>query len=250
MELPLLSLEEGAKKKCKIPYVYELKSKDRALLVLGASHTNNPKDKQFSIFRAKFFDFKPEIVFVEGGFDRGTWKSEAQAISIGENAFLSHLAKSSNITVESWEPWSEDSMQSLLKEYSKEDIFAHHLLQVIPQFIRLNKPEGYMEKHIISFKKTTNWKGFDYSMYHLQKLHNKLYKKDIDFNNSNKYTFTPFSSESIMNKISAYEMRMRDAHAVKVITSAFVKHKRVLALMGSSHAVIQEPAFREFFSRK
>src|SRR3989344_3881274 len=164
MKLHLLSLEElNKKEKCRIPYIYQFSKKEKSLLVIGSRHTNNSKDSQFKEFKEKFDSFKPQVVFVEGGAERSKIDSEKDAIFNGEMAFIAYLSKNKGISVLSWEPDYKTLYSKLLKKFSKEEIFAESILQIIPQWVAMNKPEDYFEKFIWQFKNYTNWKGFDYS---------------------------------------------------------------------------------------
>lgn len=260
MKYNLMSVKEYAKIKHKSPYVYQLKNKNKFLLVLGSKHSNNPKDSQFSSFKKHFIDFKPDCIFVEGGAEKGEWtkrfKSEKEVIKISEMAFLTFLAEKNNVPVLSWEPGEKKEIEFLLKKYNKEDLFAHFLIRVIPQYVRWNNPKGYLEREIKSFKNLTKWKKFDYSIKNLKKIHIKIFGKELRLDSERLYNLPPYPVEdvktigkSVLNKIAADEMKFRDTYAVKKIIKSFNKYDKILAIAGSGHAVVQEPVYREFFTK-
>ena len=52
---------------------------------------------------------------------------------------------------------------------------------------------------------------------------------------------------SVINKLSADQTTIRNNFAVKEIIKGLEKYNKVFAIMGSTHSVIQESAYRDYF---
>lgn len=251
MKYPILSHEEAVKIDYDLPYIYELTKGKKKLIVLGAGHIADPTHIQYKKFRDLFKKLKPDAVFVESSSNEKDWsdfKSENDVIKIcGESTWLVYYAQKNKISAFSWDLPYNKEIKLLLKKYSKELIFAHYILRNIP-YLDKNKLETQLQNRINQFKNASNWKGFDYSRGNLNKIHNKLFKKEIDFSNNEFYLIAPypFKNDSILNKISRDASIERDKHSVKTILGAFKKYDKVIAIMGSTHAVMQEPAYKAY----
>ena len=247
--------ENYEKKGFTFPYTYELKKGNKKFICLGSSHSNDPESPEFKLFKKEFIKLKPQVIFVEGNHEKVDWldkcKSEEYAIKIDEMAFLSYIAQKKKIPVLSWEPGEVAEIKILDKKFSRKNIFAHYMLRLIGQYIQIGKPKDYFEFAIKEFEKLTKWRGFDYSFENLKKIHKELFGFNLTLSKSKVqlYSLPPFpiKNDSVLNKIAAESSKLRDKHAVKVILKSFKKYDRVLAIMGGSHAIMQEPVYREYF---
>ena len=239
------------------PYIYQLENQNKKLLILGSEHTNDPKNSQFNDFKKLFLEFKPEVVYVEGGWDKSDQiPKESLAIQKGEMAFIVFLAQKNNVKIESWEPGMKNEIEHLIKKYSKEELFAHFILRTVRQYNQYGKSKGYFSRQIMEIKKLTNWNNFSYSMANLKKIHKNIFGVEFKPDNWKLYNIPPYILKgdtaigpSVLNHIARDEMIFRDSFAVKAILNEFTKHKRVLAIMGAGHAVVQEPVYREYFNK-
>lgn len=253
MKYPILSHEEAVKIYYELPYIYELTKRNKKLMVFGAGHINNPNHIQYKKFREFFKKLKPGAIFVESSSHQRDWttfKSEKEVIKVsGESSWLAYCAQKSKIPTFSWDLPADKEIKLLLKKYPKDLIFAHHILRNIPYFNK-DKIEIQLQSRINQFRSISNWKDFDYSPDNLRKIHYKLFKQEIDFNNHKFYLMAPypFRNDSILNKLSRDGSIERDKHGVKTILSAFKKYDKIIAIMGATHAVMQEPAYKAYFN--
>lgn len=255
MKEKLITPEEYSKIHHKSPYIYQLKKRDKELLILGSDHTNDLKNSQFKLFKDKFDSFEPDIVFVEGGWENSSIiESEENSIKKGEMAFLVFLARKKKVPIQSWEPGMDKEIRHLLKKYSKNELFAHFILRTIRQYVQYGKPKDYLNKQIKEFKELSNWKNYDYSLKHLKKIHQKIFGIGFNPDNADLYNIPPYVIDgdpalgpSVLNYVASDEMVFRDSFAVEKILNSFNEYKKILAIMGSGHAVVQEPVYKEFF---
>ena len=253
MKYSILSHEEAVKIYYDLPYIYELTKGKKKLIVFGAGHIADPSHIQYKKFRDLFKKLKPDAVFVESWSNEKDWsdfKSENDIIKVGgESTWLVYCAQKNKIPAFSWDLPYDKEIKLLLEKYSKKLIFAKYILRNIP-YLNKYKLETQLQNRINQFRNASNWKGFDYSIDNLKKIHYSLFKKEIDFSNHKFYLMAPypFKNDSILNKISRDASIERDKHGVKTILGSFKKYNKIIAIMGSTHAVMQEPAYKDYFN--
>ncbi len=265
----IMTAEEYSKIKHATPYIFELKAGDKELYYFGSPHTSDPSNPLFTEIEAAFSKANPDIVFVEGMNVRGdktkfnervksTTREEA-IDRMGESGLTLKLGIEKGIDWESPEPTDEDLYNDLLaKGFSKEEIFAWDVFQILPQYNRQMKKEGfkkYVSGFIDRFKLTTNWEGFDYSYERAIKLGEQIFGEDVDVENDQRALdwIDPIpwgekkERQTILNRIGEASSLFRDKKIVTDIIEAFKTHKRVFVVYGASHAVMQEPALKKAF---
>lgn len=263
----IMTVEKYAQIRHETPYIFTLKIEDTELYYFGAPHERDPQNSLFSEIETAFNQVNPDIVFVEGLHDRGDrdkFNEQAKNTSrdevihrAGESGFTLKLAVEKGIEWQSPEPSDEDLYNDLLnKGFSKDDIFARHVLNILPQYNRLMKKEGfkqYVDDFMDDFKQATNWEGFDYSYERAIELGQQILGRSISVENEpNALDFVdpiPWeekkSIQTVLNRISTASSLFRDRKIVNDIASAIKTHKRVFVVYGASHAVMQEPALRK-----
>jgi hypothetical protein len=72
---------------------------NKKILFFGVNHSD--KDfLQINQLRKELFEFNPEIILIEGGFENSRFKDEKEAISYGgELGFVSYYAKQNHIMI-------------------------------------------------------------------------------------------------------------------------------------------------------
>src|SRR3989344_6452645 len=108
--MPLMTQDEYARLKHKVPYVYKIKNDNQFLYYFGEKHSYDPKDKQWIEVRNLWDEFIKEtkntkrVVFYEGG-RTGKWDNEIEAITnAGGTGFITYNASKLNIEIFCPEP--------------------------------------------------------------------------------------------------------------------------------------------------
>lgn len=265
----IMTAEEYSKIEHATPYVFELKAGDKELYYFGSPHMSDPSNPLFAEIEAALSKANPDIIFVEGVNVRGDKtkfnervKSSTREEAIdrmGESGFTLKLGVEKGVDWESPEPTDEDLYNDLLaKGFSKDEIFAWDVFNILPQYNRQMKRAGF-EKYaagfIDQFKRATNWEGFDYSYERAIKLGEQIFGEAVDVENYpnalDRIDPIPWDEkkdkQTILNRISEASSLFRDKKIVKDILEAFRTHNRVFVVYGASHAAIQEPALKKAF---
>ena len=248
----LLTHEECIAIKYDLPYTYRLRANAFDLCVFGTSHTNNPRDPQLSILERELESFKPKEVLLEGNWQTDESKTEKEAIHKGENAYAGFLAKKDNLQVRGWDLTRREELSALESEYSQKTLFAFFVLRNLRQALKFRPETADIERIIRSFKDKSPWKEFDYSFENIKGTYKEIFGEDFDITSLNGAMFRPYGSSkpSVFNSVARRSSVLRDLHCVEIIPMELEKEKRVLAVMGSLHAVMQEPVLREYFKNK
>lgn len=268
----IMTAEEYSKMEHQTPYVFEIKAGGKEIHYFGADHSGDPDNPIFAKIREEFEGANPEIVFVEGisahrDIDKFNEKikqeTDEQVIhEMGEPGFTIKLGLEKGIDWVSPEPSDSDLIKHLLeKGFSKEQVFAHSVFCILPQYkLQMNKTgfKNYIQKFIHWFEEATKWEDFDYSYENAIKIGEQIVGRKIDVENESSAIdiIDPIpwedkkENQTALNRISEVSSAFRDRNVVNKIAEALKTHDRVFVVYGSSHAVMQEPALRKLLEQE
>ncbi len=147
-----------------VPYIFELNKGDKELYYFGSPHirgdAENPVIEQI---QNAFKDANPDMVFVEGvriAADKDSYNKRLKAATkeqlittLGESGVAMLCAVEKGIDWYCPEPSDKDAAAYLLERgFSKEEIFAYEVLQMIPQYNGVKGKENIstFEKYVQS----------------------------------------------------------------------------------------------------
>jgi hypothetical protein len=233
------------------PYFYKIVKKDQFFYFIGPHHIFDPKDKQIKIIKEKWNEFlevaKKQncIVLVEGG-ERPILKTEKEAVlKHGEPGILTYLADKENVQVISPEPDEAEEIQVLSKKFGKEKTIYYYFARMVAQWNRFTKKpkfEKYLGDHLKTYEKMLNWKGFNFTIPHMIKIHDNIH--DHKFDKANYDCFNNDSSPMNTN-VCAASGRHRNLYILSVILDLWKKGKNIFIVYGSGHAITLEPALKK-----
>lgn len=271
---PIMDYQEYQSIDHSVPYEYKLEKGDSALYYFGTLHTNSSENPIFSKVEQIIEDFRPDLVIVEGSAYLRNPETKKYALeslktasrneiiqSRGEMTFTIKIAYEKGIEVDSPDPTDEVIANFALKiGATKEEIFLANCCQMILQWIRIEngKPSlfQYLNDYISDIKESFKWDDFEFSFENFKNIHEKLLKKAI---NESDYDFYykitapivfdgDWKNQSIVSKTTAIFSKARNQIIVTEIEKLRSKYKRIFVIMGSGHAVMQEPALRQIFN--
>ena len=245
----IMTYEEAAKSRHSFPYVIKLRAGKGTLLYFGALHNNDPKHPQNEQIQRRWKSFRPSIAFNEGG-DPPTLKVAEEAVSrFGEAGLVRFLAARDNVPVRSLEPGRAEEVATLLKSYTPEQLKVFYALRQIPAYRRGKNDETLDEK--VEF--TLNWlsnvpglEGAPHTLAELGESSARLLPKLKDWREVPDSWFDPGYTQppSYLNEVARQSNRFRDEYMVNLLVSEVKLGKRVFAVVGGSHVVMQERALR------
>ena len=251
----IMTYEEVAKTPHSFPYVIELRAGRGALLYFGAQHKNDPKHPQNEQIQRLWKSFRPSIAFNEGG-DPPTLKVAEEAISrFGEPGLVRFLAARDNVPVRSLEPDRGQEVATLLKSYTPEQLKVFYALRQIPAYRRGKNDETLDERVEFTLKLLSNVRGLEgvpHTLAELGESSSRLMPNLKDWREVPDSWFDPgyIQPPSYLNEVSRASSRFRDEYMVNLLINEVKQGKRVFAVVGGSHVVMQERALRAALKSK
>ncbi len=243
-KVEVMTYDEYIKVRHSYPYIVEIQFGKGALLYFGAQHTNDPKHPEVAQIEELWKKFRPTVAYNEGG-NPPVLKSADEAVSrIGEYALVKYLAARDKVPVFSLEPDKADEVAMLLKTYTPEQVKVFYALRQVPQY-RNSKHDETIETYLAFvlgkwLASVPGLEGAPNSVAELEKSCLWLSPKLQDWREVPQSWFDPTKSEAYTNQISRLSGEFRDRHMVKLLIDEVKQGKRVFAVVGVSHVVMQE----------
>ncbi|WP_293301267.1 hypothetical protein [Pedobacter sp. UBA4863] len=246
----------------KRPYIVKYKhASGGELFYFGSSHTYDPKDKILEKIDSAWLSFKPEVVLWEGGNpDRNSNLPEninEAIIQKGEPGFVRFLANKRGIKDYTLEPSSITVIKELQRGFNDKEILVQVILTQVEQQIRKGASETALDSLVFTYlqrSKIFNFTDVPTDLSSFQKAVDEILPS---LNNWKKVKLDMIAPKSlkdsninVLQKIAATSNEIRDKHMIKLLVTEVKNGKRVFAVVGASHVVIQEPALCQFFGVK
>ena len=244
----IMNFDEYAKVRHGYPYIVELQIGKGALLYFGAQHTSDPQHSQIAQIEKLWKEFRPTLALNEGG-DPPVLKTAQEAVSrIGEAGLVRYLAARDKVPVRSLEPSRADEAAFLLKTYTPEQVKVFYALRQVPQF-RNSKRDETIETHLefVLGKWLSSVPGLEGSPRNLSEFERSCLWFSPALKSWREVPqswFDPLASHAYTNQISRLSGEFRDLHMVKLLIDEVKPGKRVFAVVGGSHVVMQERALK------
>jgi hypothetical protein len=239
----LMSWDEYVRQPRNNPYVLEMDYREGSLLYYGAFHKVDPSHPQFEDIEQKWENFNPTLVYCEGNI----WPlEETRRTAIekyGEQGLITYLAARDGIQIECIDP-SLQSQAIYLKKY-----FPTHLI-IIYYVLRQAAVDRMMKK---DFSASRCFKRYHRKLSHIYgqnssptsvrafgSLVSSLFPNLVEWRDIPYSYFRNPESGGFLTVIHQKLNKYRDRTMIKKVASALKKGKRVFAIVGRSHVVIQE----------
>lgn len=250
----LLSWEEYNKVEFSTPYIFRIEKDTQSLVYIGAKHSFDPEDKQFGMIREEFEKFSKaegtKVVVLEGGDGWETEETEEETIKrYGEPAFTKQLAMKAGIEYISPEPTKTEMDDFIKTKFTEEEIVYYTIAQQSLHYKNMRvkqDKDDFIQTRInndikrLSDKYTTPED--------IKKLHKKLFNTDFDLNDEGHFyeIVNPAMFKGRFNELARERNILRDTKIVQSILDYWNRGYSVFVVYGSGHALIQEPALKEF----
>jgi hypothetical protein len=209
----------------------------------------------FSDIAQRFQTMQPDIAFNEGG-ERPIYGSQEHAIrNGGEAAFLRYIGNKHNIPVLNIEPSHREEYDFILSKYSAEEVLFLYFYRYAVSLHRHygDTPPSDLDARLTRYiQHLKTQRGFPIEfplapLEYVKALHKQYLGTEFDFSKvSGKYSY-PIYTTTQFNLISCDLSQFRDRYITQRISQMFQKYDKIFIVMGSGHAVTQEPFWRDFF---
>jgi hypothetical protein len=250
----ILTYEEVAKIPHSFPYIIELRSGKGALLYFGSQHSNDPTHPQNKKIQKLWKGFRPSVAFNEGGEPPTVNVAEEAIRRFGEPGLLRFLAARDKVPARSLEPSRGEEVTALLKSFTLEQLKVFYALRQIPSYRRSSNNETLdqrLERTLKTLSNVPGLQGGPKTIAELGESSSRLMPNLKDWREVPDSWFDPGYTEppSYLNEVSRASNRFRDEYMVNLLIKEVKQGKRVFAVVGGSHVVMQEPALRSLGSK-
>ncbi len=256
----IMSFAEYRKVRHSVPFILRIDASKAHLLYFGAKHTHDPKDVQVLQIENLWKEFHPDIAFFEGADPENknpvVIKSVEEISQYGEPSLVTFLARRDGVQVHTLEPAKTDEITLLFsRKYTPEQVKLFYVLRQIPQF-RNGKHnetmETYTQNVIGGLSLRPELKGAPRNLLEFEESCARLFPQMSDWRETPQEWFDPALLKPLtyLNTVSRELSEFRDRHMVKLITEELKQGKRVFAVVGASHVVMQERALRAALKRR
>jgi hypothetical protein len=242
--------------KADCPCSYEIKTRSGgALLYYGSKHKLDPGFPQYAEIEALLNEFHPEIAFCEGSSPKGIaqiggeidGKSRDDVIaSIGEPGFVVFLKQHDpfhKVRVRSPEPRFAVEVDYLRRKgYREQQIKLYYIIKYKTGYDRMEKKEKTLEDYLDSAIKygLHAVKAPPYSIGELESIYGKYFPGS--YRGASDDMVDPGVEDPIFNRIARDSSDYRDQVMVGRLSHEACAGKRVLAVVGLTHVVMQRSA--------
>lgn len=241
-DVPVMSWEEYARLSTSWPYVLQI---DSRLYYFGARHTYDPADPQLAQIERAWSEFRPDIAFTEGGSPPLEATREEAVRKHGETGFVRFLAARDDVPVTTLDPSRAEEVAALSSKFSKEQIKLFFILRGASQFIAregVEKVDAEIERVLRIYNASPGLGGSPRTLAEVASAYSRSFP--------GRYTdvrgewFDPVRRDTFLNEIARAGSDYRDRFVVAKLLAHVRDGRRVFAVIGGSHVMMQERALR------
>jgi hypothetical protein len=244
-ESRILTYKDYAKIKHDVPYILEFTVGKGALLLYGGRHVFDPADAQVADIQNEWAEFKPDVVYNEGG-NPPTEASVGGAVKrYGEPGLVRFLAARDHVPIATFEPKEDEEVAALRKRFSAEQVKVFLALRSFLTFRHSHHDqtvERYMDHALTVFGQEKGLAESPRNYQELQESCNRLLPELKDWRQVPDDWFDPTQEGHYTNEAQNVSGYCRDRHIFKVLIQSAQRGNRVLAVIGASHVLVLEPA--------
>lgn len=231
-----------------LPYILQVKEGKGRLVYFGIKHTCDPGNPQLQTIRKLWLALKPTLVLNEdiSAEPRATLQESVEID--GERGALSYWAKQDRIPMRSIDLNRADEAAMLDKQFPPATVQLFYLIRGLQQELpRRLKQDPHMKPGDVAVSDLKDLtregvRGVLATAADIDKAWMSLHMPG-DWREP-KITWIEPNDNGPLNRLSEASSELRDRHMVNVLLAALEKGDKVLAVVGASHVVMQEPDLR------
>ncbi|MCR9245605.1 MAG: hypothetical protein NXI31_11275 [bacterium] len=253
---PLRSQAEHDRLYAQVPFVIEAGgpagSQDGGrAIVLGMRHTSDESDPQIAALRARFAALRPTLVLVEGRLGWHFGGTASLLPRFGESGEAAALAAATGVRCRSLEPAANDEVADVASEFTPAQVVAFYFLRVFTSERDAEKWSGpeLDAEALALLSKRGRRTGFPEALLDLAAMdafwnEQRPDSAPADWRDLPQSALYRQRAGTWLQRIAERINAFRDRHFVAAIAEGVAAGERVLAVCGSSHAILFEPALR------
>ncbi len=222
------------------PYLLEIDHDSGALLYYGGKHPRDPNHPQRADIERRWREFKPTVALCEG-------RSSGEMVGVvfewfsglTEPTLVHRLARRDGIPLYSLEPPYETETAQLLERWPAELVALFSFTRVYWSESQGNPDDGLAAKLLARRTDVAGLRGSITTTEQLDQVWKKHFPELPSWRSTAKDPDHPFFS-----KMGDASREIRGEHMVRTLIDLVRKGERVMAVVGCSHVIRQEPMLR------
>lgn len=243
----LLSWEQTGELSPSWPYLIRIAGRRGELVYFGAYHTFSPDDPQLRELERLWQGFNPDIAFNEGGNPPVEDTRTAAVERYGEPGLVRFLAARDNVPVASLDPSLTEQVAYLGKSHPTERLKLFYLLRTAAQTRDRDGVEavdGEIERVLEIYNRQPGLMGPPRTPGEVEDAFVRHIPDRGSYRDVPREWFDPVRTDTFLNRIARDSSDYRDRYMVELLSWHVELGERVLAVVGGTHVVRQEPALR------
>jgi hypothetical protein len=221
------------------PYVLRLERGPAKVLYIGARHTSEAADPQLTEIERLWAEFQPTVALCEGRARMFRFASRPMSGMLRESELVRILAQRGDVPLYSLEPAYEAEVNGLLRQFEPRLVATYLTLRVFT-----SEAQGYdgdrdaLARHLLG--KRTDVPGLRGSLSSVQDLDS--YWRERFPGAPDWRTLPDTENVPLLVEVGHASREVRGEHMVRTLVDLAGRGERVLAVVGASHVIRQEPA--------
>lgn len=242
---PVMSFDEYTKIHHDTPYVLRITEGDLELIYYGARHSFDTADPMFDDIERRFTAMRPTIAFNEGG-DPPALSDRDEAIrNYGDSGFLRYMAKTHGVEAQNLDLPPEHESRILRSKYTKPQVLLFYVVRQLGTYNNMPDPpdfDTYFDEFMQSCGRSLEMHDASWEIVNTE--FERTFGEPLIPERIGRDYSDPVPDENLTQRIARDSSIARDQYMVDKLVEALHRHKRVFAVMGASHVVMQEQALR------
>ena len=256
----LMSYDQYSKIEHETPYFYIYKSKDKSIYYFGSSHSHDPNHPQFNLLKEKWNEFhyktrdeKTVVILEAHEIPNREETLERSIIKYGESGAGAYLAYESRSSIILGEPETDNIINYLLKNFSKEEILFWYECQAIKfwQDHKRNRSiQEFLSSHTDRYRELLKWPDLIISIDFINTIYREIFNKELNIDDEKIFSqiTTPVTIKSRINELSRDQSVYRNEYILDQIEKYWDDGYNIFIIYGAGHAFMQEPVIRSLLS--
>lgn len=223
----------------KFPYVLGMERGPAKLLYIGAHHTSDATDPQLAEIERLWAEFKPTVALCEGRARMFRFASRPATGTLHESELVRILAQKSGVPLYSLEPSYDAEVNGLLRKFEPKLVATYVTLRVFTSEAKGHDGDlDALALHLLRKRADADGlRGSLASVADLDAYWRQRFPGAPDWR-----TLSDTESVPLLREVGDVSREIRGDHMVRTLVDLAARGERVLAVVGASHVIRQEPA--------
>ena len=221
------------------PYVMRMERGPATLLYIGTHHTSDATDPQLAEIERLWAEFKPTVALCEGRAKMFRFASRPATGTLRESELVRILAQRNGVPLYSLEPSYDAEVKGLLRKFEPKLVATYMTLRVFTSEAKGKKGDlDGLALHLL--RKRVDSDGLRGSLTSVADL--DAYWRQKFPGAPNWRTLPDTEGIPLLREVGDVSREVRGDHMVRTLADLAARGERVLAVVGASHVIRQEPA--------